>query len=257
MRLLTLARDLRRRKARERQGRFVTEGIRAVEELLAAGLPVDGILAAPSLDATPRGAALRAAAHERRIPLVDVTEAEFVSAAETESPQGVLAVAPVPARTVAELRLPAVARVVLLDGVQDPGNTGTILRTAAALGADAVLALPGTVDLWNAKVVRSAMGALFVRPAVSCTWDELDRLRADQHLTVWGADAGGTPVEAVTAGSTMPARLALAVGNEGNGLSAGLRTRVDRLVSIPIATESLNVAVATGILLHALRAPLA
>lgn len=257
MRLLTLARDLRRRKARERQGRFVTEGIRAVEELLAAGLPVDGVLAAPSLDATPRGAALRAAARERGIPLVDVTEAEFVSAADTDSPQGVLAVAPVPARTVAGLQLPAVARVVLLDGVQDPGNVGTILRTAAALGAHAVLALPGTVDLWNAKVVRSAMGALFVRPAVSCTWDELDRFRLDHGAALWGADAGGDPVQAVTAGPAMPARLALAVGNEGNGLSAELRARADRIVSIPIATESLNVAVAAGILLFALRAPAA
>jgi TrmH family RNA methyltransferase len=255
MRLLTLARDLRRRKARERQGRFVTEGIRAVEELLAAGLPVEGILAAPSMDATPRGAALRNLARGRGIGVVDVTEAEFASAADTDSPQGVLAVALVPARSVEDLRLAPVARVVLLDGIQDPGNTGTILRTAAALGADAVLALPGTVDLWNAKVVRSAMGALFVRPAVTCSWDELDRFRLTHDLAVWGGDAAGDPVETVTAAHGLPARLALAVGNEGNGLSDGLRARADRLVSIPIGMESLNVAVATGILLYALRAP--
>ena len=254
MRLLTLARDLRRRKARERQGRFVTEGVRAVEELLAAGLPVDGLLVAPSLAATPRGAAVRESARERRIPVTEVTEAEFASAAETDSPQGVLAVAPVPPRALADLRLPATARLVLLDGVQDPGNTGTILRTSAALGAHAVLALPGTVDLWNAKVVRSAMGALFVRPAVSCTWEELDRFRAAHAVALWGADAGGAPVEPAAA-DRMPARLALAVGNEGNGLSAELRARADRIVSIPIATESLNVAVAAGILLYALRAP--
>jgi RNA methyltransferase, TrmH family len=255
MRLLTLARDLRRRRGRERQGRFVAEGIRAVEELLASGLVVDGVLAAPSLDATPRGAALRAAAVARGLSVTDVTESDFASAADTESPQGVLAVAPVPSRGLEQLALPPVARLVVLDGVQDPGNVGTILRTAAALGAGAVLALPGTVDLWNAKVVRSAMGALFVRPTVSCTWDELDRFRRAQGLALWGADAGGEPVEDGPAREALPARLALAVGNEGNGLSAGLRARADRIVSLPIAqdVESLNVAVAAGILLYALR----
>src|SRR5690349_10870665 len=255
MRLLTLARDLRRRKARERQGRFVAEGVRAVEELLASGLAVDGVLAAPALDATPRGAALRSRLVERGVDVTDVTDADFATAADTESPQGVLAVAPVPPRTLDELRLAPADRLVVLDGVQDPGNVGTILRTAAALGAGAVLALPGTVDLWNAKVVRSAMGALFVRPAVSCTWGDLDRFRAAQHVALWGADAGGTPVDAMPVHDAPPARLALAVGNEGNGLSAELRARADRIVSLPIASdvESLNVAVATGILLYALR----
>lgn len=254
MRLLTLARDLRRRKARERQGRFVAEGVRAVEALLASGLPVEGILAGPALAGSPRGEALRAHAAERRIPLLDVSDAEFESAADTESPQGVLAVAAVPERTLDALELPDAARLVVLDGVQDPGNVGTIVRTAAALGADAVLALPGTVDLWNAKVVRSAMGALFVRPAVSCTWEALDAFRRRHDVALWGADANGDPVAAVGA---PPRRLALAVGNEGNGLSAALRDRADRIVSLPIApdVESLNVAVATGILLHALRAP--
>lgn len=258
MRLLTLARDLRRRRGRERQGRFVAEGVRAVEALLASGLPVDGVLAAPSLDATPRGSALRAAIHDRGVLVTEVTESDFASAADTESPQGVLAVAPVPARPLDDIALPAQARLVVLDGVQDPGNVGTILRTAAALGAAAVVALPGTVDLWNAKVVRSAMGALFVRPTVSCTWDELDRFRRAQRVALWGADAGGEPVEAAAGRGevpALPARLALAVGNEGNGLSAELRARADRIVSLPIAAdvESLNVAVATGILLYALR----
>ncbi len=134
-----------------------------------------------------------------------------------------------------------------------PGSPSAVrrLRTAAALGATAVLAMPGTVDLWNAKVVRGAMGALFHHPAFSCTWAELDTFRGAHGVATWGADAGGTPIEGLDA----PARLALLVGNEGAGLSDDGRARCDRIVSLPIAptVESLNVAVATGILLYRLR----
>ena len=257
MKLLTLARDLRRRRARERQGRFVVEGVRAVEELLRSPLAVEGALVSPALATAPRGVALREALESRGVPLLDVDERDFASAAETEAPQGVLAIAPVPARTLDTLALPATARLLVLDGVQDPGNTGTMLRTAAAFGAAATLALPGTVDLWNAKVVRSAMGAHFQHPSLSCTWDELDRFRSMHRVGLWAADMGGASLASAVAGEEgPPARLAIAVGNEGNGLSAAARERADRLVSIPVASavESLNVAVAAGILLYELRA---
>jgi TrmH family RNA methyltransferase len=182
---------------------------------------------------------------------VHVDEREFASAAETDSPQGVLAIAEIPARRLETTELPARARLVVLDALQDPGNVGTILRTAAALDAAAVLAMPGTVDLWNAKVVRSAMGALFHRPAFMCTWTELDTFRERHAMVVWGTDTSGTPLERLEP----PDRLALLVGNEGAGLSAEGRARVEQSVSIPIGStvESLNVAVATGIILYQLR----
>ncbi|HEY2064799.1 MAG TPA: RNA methyltransferase [Gemmatimonadaceae bacterium] len=251
MKLLTLARDLRRRKARERQQLFAAEGVRAVEELLRSPLNIRGALVAPQLADAPRGAALLAALRERSIDVAEVTPQEFSSAAETESPQGVLAVAEIPDRQLDALRLPPVARLVVLDAVQDPGNVGTILRTSAALGATAVVALPGTVDLWNAKVVRSAMGAAFHLPSFSSTWPELEQFRRREAVGLWGADAGGTPVDRLSP----PARLALVVGNEGAGLSDEARRHADAVASLPIdsAVESLNVAVATGILLYQLR----
>jgi TrmH family RNA methyltransferase len=251
LKLLTLARDLRRRRARERQGLFVAEGVRAVEELLASPLVVRGVLAAPQLTDAPRGEALLESARRRSVDLARVGEREFASAAETESPQGVLAIAEIPGRRLLDLELPARARLVVLDAVQDPGNVGTILRTSAALGAAAVFAMPGTVDLWNAKVVRSAMGALFHNPAFMCTWTELDTFRSDSAVALWGADAQGTPLERLRP----PDRLAVVVGNEGAGLSSEGRTRIDQFVSIPIdaTVESLNVAVATGIILYRLR----
>ena len=252
MKLLTLARDLKRRRARERQRLFVAEGVRAVEELVRSPLVVRGALVAPQLADAPRGAALLDALRQRSIEVAEVDPLAFASAAETDSPQGVLAISEIPLQPLDSLRLPERARLVVLDAVQDPGNVGTILRTAAALGATAVVAMPGTVDLWNAKVVRSAMGALFHSPAIISTWTELDTFRAAHSVTVWGADANGTPLAQLDA----PARLALLVGNEGAGLSADGRARVEQSVSLPIssAVESLNVAVATGIFLYQLRA---
>lgn len=251
MKLLTLARDLRRRKARERQQLFTAEGVRTVEELVRSSLRLHGVLVAPQLADAPRGAALIAQLRARGVDLAEVSALEFGSAAETESPQGVLAIGEIPSTSITTLQLPARARLVVLDGVQDPGNVGTILRTAAALGASAVLALPGTVDLWNAKVVRSAMGAHFHMPAMACTWDTLDALRARDSVSLWGADAGGRALDTLSP----PDRLALLVGNEGAGLSPDGRARAEVLAALPIssAVESLNVAVATGILLYQLR----
>lgn len=240
---------MRRRKAREKSGRFVAEGVRTVEELLRSPIRIRGALVSPSLEHALRGPALHAALIERGVEVAEVDEREFASAAETESPQGVLAVADIPDRTLEGFPLPTKARVLVLDGIQDPGNVGTIVRTAAALGAVATVALPGTVDLWNAKVVRSAMGALFTHQALAASWDDLNAFLRSHALPLWSADANGTRLE-----SPAPARVALAIGNEGAGLSAPVRERSERLVSIPIEhVESLNVAVATGILLYVMR----
>ncbi len=251
VRLLTLARDLKRRKARERQSLFVAEGVRAVEELLQASLVVRGALASSALDRTPRGVALRAALAARGIETADVAESDFLSAADTEHPQGILAVAQVPALALGDLLPGAVARVLVLDGIQDPGNVGTLVRTAAALGATAVFALPGTADIWNAKAVRSAVGAQFRIPALHLSVAEALAWLLAHAVALWGADAHGVPVGSVPA----PARLAIAVGNEGAGLSAEVRAAASQRVALPMAAgvESLNVAVAAGITLYALR----
>jgi len=250
VRLLTLARDLRRRKAREREGVFVVEGIRAVEELLRSSLVVRGLLVAPKLIDSPRGVALVESAKAKGVEVADVDEKEFRSAAETESPQGIVAIAETPLRSLASLPASGPLRLLLLDAVQDPGNVGTIIRTAAALGAHATIALPGSVDVWNAKVVRSAMGAHFHHPAFHATWEDVQAFLVRTSTPLWAADADG-----VTITDRGPARLALAVGNEGGGLSPAIRAAADRVISLPITTmvESLNVAVATGILLYELR----
>jgi RNA methyltransferase, TrmH family len=249
--LLTLARDLHRRKARERSRLFVCEGVRATEELLRSPLEIRGVLVAPALGSAARVAALRDAFDARGVPVLELEEADFATAASTEAPQGVLAIAGIPQLTPETLEVPPRARLLVLDAVQDPGNVGTMLRTAAALGACVTLAAPGTVDLWNAKVVRSAMGALFHYPALPVTWDALDTLVRDREIPLWGADASGQPIETIAP----PTTVALVVGNEGAGLSPEARARCARLIGIRLtpAIESLNVAVAAGILLHHFR----
>ena len=256
MRLLSLARDLRRRKARERQGLFIVEGIRTVEELLASRIRVRGAVVSPTLDASPRGAALRDRLVARGTPVLDVSDADFASAADTEAPQGVLLVAEQPALSLTDLaqRLPdGELRMLVLDGVQDPGNVGTILRSAAGFGAAAVVALPGTVDLWSAKVVRASMGALFRLSTLGDTAEALLAFLGTQRIVLWGADGAGEPVGALAPAA--PSRLAIAVGNEGAGLSAAVRSHAERLVAVPSSglVESLNVAVASSILLYELR----
>ena len=252
LKILTLARDLKRRRAREREGAFVAEGIRTCEELLASGLSIRGALVGPQLATTERGRRLREALDRRGVQTTEVSERDFASAADTDTPQGVLGIAMIPDRKLAELPDRDSLRFIVLDAIQDPGNVGTILRTAAALGADATIALPGTADIWNAKVVRAAVGTAFRHPVISGDWNDIDPFFRLGRIELWGADASGAPIgRALTA----PARLALAVGNEGAGLSDGVRGRAAKLVSLPIApvVESLNVAIAAGILLYELR----
>jgi TrmH family RNA methyltransferase len=253
VKLLTIARDLQRRKARERHQRFVAEGVRTVEALLASPLTVTGLLHTADLMEDARGAAVVKQAMVRGITVKEVSDADFASAADTDAPQGVLAIAEMPSATL-EQTVAAGTRFLVLDALQDPGNVGTVVRTAAALGVHGTIVLPGTVDVWNAKVVRSAMGALFHHPVLALDWEAFAAFAAAHEVPVWAADMAGDPVESLDR-RTLPPRLALVVSNEGAGLSPHVAAAVTRQVRITMApgTESLNVAVATGILLHALR----
>lgn len=250
MKPLTVARDLQRRRARERTGLFLAEGVRCVEELLTSPLRVRSVLLSPGILDTERGSSLdrhaRAIAADRGFDLSDVSDAELASACDTDSPQGILAIADRPERSFESIDPNGI--VLVLDGVQDPGNVGTILRTATAFGVAATVALPGTADLWNPKVVRSAMGALFMHNAFAAGTDETLRFLAGIGMPVWATGATGQPVIRRSGDSG----LAIVVGNEAAGVSPQLAAAAKRTVAIPIVgVESLNVAVATGILLYA------
>ena len=250
-----MIRDLGLRRGRERRGLALAEGVRLVEEALAAGIPVRGAAVSPALQGTTRGRALKATLVTSGIRLEDVEDAELERLADTEQPQGVIAIIEPPRPALRDIVLrsaaapvPARPVVLVLDAVQDPGNVGTMLRTAHALGAAGLVALKGTAELTNPKVIRGSMGALFRLPAVSATHDEFLDWAANERIEIIVAAADGHPV-----GAAMPAGpLAIVVGNEGAGVGPIMSSAAARRVAIPIqpGSESLNVGVAAGILLY-------
>jgi TrmH family RNA methyltransferase len=246
--LETLIRDLKRRRGRERRGLALAEGVRLVEEALAAGVPVRGAVVSPALETTRRGEALKGALLAAGIRVEAVDDRALGDLADTEHPQGVVAVVEPRDWSLDDITLVPGAAVLVLDAVQDPGNVGTMLRTALALGAAGVVALPGTADLSNPKVVRGSMGALFRLPCVAVDADELALWAGSHDAALWVTDAAGEPVP--RAPRTAP--VLLVVGNEGAGVSESMTARSAHRVGIPLApgAESLNVAVAAGILLY-------
>jgi TrmH family RNA methyltransferase len=250
--LLTTIRDLHRRRGRERRGLALAEGVRLVEEALAARIPIRGAAVAPGLEGTPRGTALKSALERAGVRVETVSDAELEDLADTDQPQGVVAVIEPRAWRLEDLTPDPGRPVVVLDGVQDPGNVGTILRTTLGLGGAGVVALKGTVDLHNAKVVRGSMGALFRLPAVAADMTEYLAWAKASSVETWVTAADGEPLRRPGEARGPRPRVALVLGNEGAGVGAALSAAAQRRVAIPLApgAESLNVAVAAGILLY-------
>ena len=246
--LLTTIRDLHRRRGRERTGLALAEGVRLLEEALAARVPIRGAAVAPGLEGTPRGTALKSALERAGVRLEAVSDAELEGLAATEHPQGVVAVLEPPRWRLEDIMPAAERPVLVLDGVQDPGNVGTILRTALSLSGAGVVALKGTADLYNSKVLRGSMGALFRLPAVMADTPAYLAWAAGAGVETWVTAADGEPLRRHRA----RAPVALVLGNEGAGVGPALAEAARRRVAIPLAAgvESLNVAVAAGILLY-------
>lgn len=242
-----LIHGLGRRKVREREGLFLAEGVRVMEELVAAGPAVRLVLASPSLEETERGRALLAAL-DAVTEVRRVDEGTLSRLAATETPQGVLAVAEVPVVELEAVELTGARTALVLDGVQDPGNAGTLIRTAAAMGPAPVVCLAGTVDPWNPKTVRAAAGASFHTPVVHAAPDAFLAWRERAGVALLGAEADGEPFEP----GRWPGPVALVVGNEGAGLSPAIAGALDARVAVPMrgGVESLNVGIAAAILLY-------
>jgi RNA methyltransferase, TrmH family len=242
-------RGLRRRAERQGSGLFLAEGVRLVEDLLASAIVPRLAVVSTSVGDTGRGREL-AERLRARVRTETVAEHELAHIAGTESPQGVVVMAEIPRTRLEDVAPGERSLVVVLDAVQDPGNFGTIVRSADAFGADLVIALSGTVDPWNPKAVRSAAGSSLRVPVVEAAAGEAASVLRAGGFRILGAAADGVPVESLPAAP----RTALVLGNEGAGISPAVRDLLDLTVAVPIrgAAESLNVGVAAGILLYLL-----
>src|SRR5213078_150304 len=257
--LQSTIRDLQRRKARGRRGLALIEGVRLVEEALGAGVAFQGALVAPDLARTERGTVLVAELQGHGVAVEEVGARIFAELADTETPQGIIAVIE-PRRWSAGDFTPSPGAVALvIDGVQDPGNVGTLIRTAHALGAAGTVVLRGTADPTSPKALRAAMGATFRHLVVSLDDAGFIAWARKHAVTLWAAAADGTPLHrALGTGSgnggagRVDGPIAVIVGNEGAGIRPQLNAVAAQRVAIPVAqgAESLNVAVAAGILLY-------
>jgi RNA methyltransferase, TrmH family len=231
---------LQMRKERDKSGTFLVEGFHLVEEALTRKEDVEEIILSEKSEMPPGW-------DYGSIPVTVVTDEISRQLADTGTTQGIFAVCSQPQQTYTSGKT-----YLLIDSVQDPGNLGTMIRTADAAGIDAVIVGKGSVDIYNPKVLRSAQGSHFHLPVLSGDLNEwIDKLDLE-NIPVYGTalENGVVFTEAISTES-----FALLVGNEGSGVNKELLAKTTQNLYIPIygKSESLNVAVAAGILLYFLK----
>ena len=237
------------------EGRVSIEGLHLLEEAVRSGLRVIAIFVH-----TGSAALLEQVLDTLPLPpsveLLELLPDIFAGAVATDSPQGIAALVQAPSFSPEDVlrsrhgqRTDAAPLVVAAAGLQDPGNLGTLIRSAEAFGATGLIALPGTVSRWNAKALRASSGSAFRLPVVAATEAETLSLLRGRGVRIFAATVdGGT--DALRLDLTGP--VALLIGNEGAGLSQALVAQADSCITVPCPgpVESLNAAVAGSVLLY-------
>lgn len=238
--------------ARQREGCFVIEGLKVLRAALDAGITPEAVyIDAGARSSTGRADALGDALEQcwrAGVRIFELGPGVLARVAETATPQPVLAVVPSVDVTWSVFEEAAPSLVVVAVDVRDPGNAGTLLRSAEAAGADAVICCDGCVDVYNPKTVRASAGALFSLPVLrgGPVTEVLDRLSRLGLRRLGTAAEGGIAYSK----ADLVRPVALIMGNEAHGLSPVVRAELDELVSIPMRgrSESLNVGVAAAVL---------
>jgi TrmH family RNA methyltransferase len=238
---------LRERRARERQGRFVVEGAREVKRALEAAVPLRELYICPSF-LGPEGRELLSRVSPA-LEVLELSQAAFKKASQREHPDGVLAVARARELSLAALELGDDALVLVLDGLEKPGNLGALLRTADGAGVAAVFATGAGTDFYNPNVIRASMGSVFSLPA----------LPVDGPALLGWLGARGYRIVAASPQAALSywqerylGRVAIVLGTEHQGLSEGWETAAHGRVKVPMrgAADSLNVATAGALLVY-------
>jgi TrmH family RNA methyltransferase len=238
---LSFVRSLHQKKYRQMYGKFLVEGDKLVRELLASSFKVDAIFKTSSWNY----------ANQRdKIELIEVSEEDLRKISTHENPNQVLAVAHIPARNTEILENPLANGLYLAcDKLSDPGNAGTLVRTADWFGVENIFFSENSVDIFNPKVVSAAKGSLF---RVACHYVDLKQIfSSNAHLPVYGAYMDGKSIYKYPVNQNA----ILVIGNEANGIGEELAPYITQRISIPNfgGAESLNAAVAAGIILGEFR----
>ncbi|WP_298817856.1 TrmH family RNA methyltransferase [Chloroflexus sp.] len=245
---IKMLRALRQRKARDEQGRYLIEGIRLVAEAIQCNAPLDMLIVAPELLTSAFAHELVANYAATGGRVLTVSAAVFASLAEKEHPQGIAAVGRIEYTALESFPMAQVGWIALVE-VADPGNLGTILRTADSAGFSGVILVGATTDPFDPAAVRASMGALFSQRLARADWGHLVAwCRAHGIGLVGSSDRGALDYRT----ATYPRPLVLALGSEREGLSADQLANCDCVVRIPMRgrSDSLNLAVAAGVLMY-------
>ncbi|MBU4348715.1 RNA methyltransferase [bacterium] len=237
-----LIKALSQKKVRESSGLFLIEGTRLLEEANSRGVRINYLIINETVENVPN---INQDCQVLRLP-----NNLFKKVSDTVSPQGIIAIAEQVEISLADIILGANPLVVVLDGLQDPGNLGTIIRTSAAAGVTAVLLTKGTVDLYSPKVIRSTMGSLFQLPIVNGLDDgEAVKWLSRNSINIIAADLDS---EEYYYSVNLKEPFALVIGNENRGPNDIWREAAYKQIKIPIlgSTESLNASIAAGIILY-------
>ncbi|WP_238442595.1 TrmH family RNA methyltransferase [Desulforamulus reducens] len=248
---MKLVKKLAQRNFRQKERKLAVEGIRFVEEALSSTWQTEILLYTDQACQAQRGKILLDLARDKGVEVLAVSDAIMKELSDTETPQGMLAVLRQPDYTLEDIIRPdQKPLVVIVDGVQDPGNLGTIIRSADAAGASGVILLKGTVDIYNPKTLRATMGSLFHLPViqVSDVNEALEYLASIGVTLLVGEPAGGIPVFK----ANLQTPVGIIVANEGAGPREEIFRYNHQKITIPMpgCAESLNVAIATSIILY-------
>lgn len=242
-------RALRHRKERERTGVFFIEGIRIVGEAADGGADIETVVLAPELLESDFARSLVERLEARGVPVLEVTADVFRSISLKDGPQGLGAVIRGRRLRLSEVKAGKGLCWVALEAVADPGNLGTILRTADAVGASGVILVGASTDPYDPEAIRASMGAVFALPIACATLDEFAAWKREQGCFLVGtSDSAGADYRDIA----YPRPLVLFMGSERQGLSDEAVALTDMMVKIPMVgrSDSLNLAVATGVMLY-------
>ena len=245
---IKLVRKLANRKARNEENKIVIEGINLVKEAVQRGINIDFIMIS---DSYVRDEFVQSCINMDSIMVCQVPENIFDKVVDAENGVGIIAVLYKPTTNFGEIsKLSDEGNVLVLDKIQDPGNMGTMIRTAVAAGYEMIVATKGTVDVYSPKVLRATAGMIFDIPVVYADDnEELFKLlkKKGKRIVVTSVD-GGEPYYK----QELKRSVALVIGNEGNGVSDEIVKVADLLVTIPMqgGIESLNAAVSAAILMY-------